>query len=144
MWHHSSLAVGDLDRAVDFYRRAFGFELLFAEKGMSDQIESMVGTSGLTCDIAQLRHARSDHLLELIAFRPPGPQPAELADKPVVPGAAHVAFFVDDLAAAMRRVEDLGAVRLGKVTRFSDGRSIYYREPAGSFFEIEQRDGDGP
>ena len=36
----------------------------------------------------------------------------------------------------------LGAVRVGKVTQFSKGRSVYYREPAGSFFEIERPDED--
>jgi predicted enzyme related to lactoylglutathione lyase len=138
MWHHSSLAVSDLDTAMDFYRQAFGFELLFAERNMSDQIESIAGIAGLTCDIAQLRVPQSAHVLELIAFRTPDPQPAGLGDKPVAPGAAHVAFYVDDLEATIRRVEALGAVRVGRVTRFSEGRSVYYREPAGSFFEIEQ------
>ena len=142
MWHHSSLAVGDLDMAMDFSRQAFGFDLVFRETDMTDQIASMVGVAGLTCDIAQLRNPQSDHVLELIAFRRPDPQPGAFGEKPIVPGAAHIAFYVDDLEATMRRVEALGAVRVGKVTQFSKGRSVYYREPAGSFFEIERPDED--
>ena len=143
-WHHSSLAVSDLDKAMNFYCRAFGFELDFSEKGMSDQIASIVGQEGVTCDIAQLRNSQSEHILELIAFHVPRSASMASLDRPMAPGMAHVAFYVEDLDAMMRQVEALGAVRLGEITQFSDGRSVYYREPAGSFFEMEQAAGDGP
>jgi catechol 2,3-dioxygenase-like lactoylglutathione lyase family enzyme len=134
VWHHTSLAVSDLDRAIEFYRRAFGYDLLFAERGMADQIARMTGIPGQTCDLAQLRAPVSSHVLELIAFR--GAAAGE--PKPLRPGAAHICFHVDDLEAALARVEGLGAVRLGEITRFDEGRSVYCREPAGSFFELEQ------
>ena len=138
-WHHTSLAVRDLDVATAFYRDAFGYELLFRERGMSRQIASMTGIDGLTCDLAQLRSARSDHLLELIAFHPPPPGAAPQPEgAPLRPGAAHVAFAVEDLDAALASVEALGAARLGRITEFSEGRSVYCREPAGSFFEMEE------
>jgi catechol 2,3-dioxygenase-like lactoylglutathione lyase family enzyme len=137
VWHHTSLAVSDLERAVDFYRRAFGYEVLYQERGMAEQIARMTGMPGLTCDLAQLRSPVSGHVLELIAFKGAGsgdPQPLR-------PGAAHVAFYVDDLEAALAKVERLGAVRLGEITQFDEGRSVYCREPAGSFFELEQLKG---
>jgi len=52
VWHHTSLAVTSLDSAVDFYRRAFGYELLFVERGMAEQIADMTGIAGLVCDLA--------------------------------------------------------------------------------------------
>ena len=138
-WHHTSLAVRDLDVATAFYRDAFGCELLFRERGMSRQIASMTGIDGLTCDLAQLRCARSEQVLELIAFRPPPPAGAlPPQSAPLRPGAAHVAFAVEDLDAALASVEALGAARLGRITEFSEGRSVYCREPAGSFFEMEE------
>ena len=51
--------------------------------------------------------------------------------RPVEPGAAHIAFYVDDLEATMRRIEDLGAVRLGEVTR---GPTEHGREQLGVAF----------
>ena len=133
-WHHTSLAVADLDRAIAFYAAAFGYRIAFLERGMEGQIRAMTGEPGLTCDIAQLQAPASGHVLELIAFhgRAPGPE------KPLAPGMAHVAFYVDDLETALAEVERLGAVRLGAITQFSDGRSVYCREPAGSFFEMEE------
>ena len=105
---------------------------------MSDQIADMAGIEGLTCDLAQLRSALGDHVLELIAFRPPerGTPPPEGA--PLRPGAAHIAFAVEDIEAALDAVEALGAARVGRIAEFDEGRSVYCREPAGSFFEMEE------
>ncbi|MDH3690748.1 MAG: VOC family protein [Gammaproteobacteria bacterium] len=141
-WHHTSLAVKDLSLAANFYQQAFGFEVQFEERGMQQQIEQMTGVSGLACDIAQLRSPCSNHVLELVAFNTNEADDWETDPEPIRPGMAHVAFYVDDLEAAATIVEDLGAVRLGEVTDFSDGRSVYYREPAGSFFEMEELDED--
>ena len=137
-WHHTSLAVRDLDAAVAFYRDAFGYEVSFAEWGLSEQIASMAGIEGLRCDLAQLRSAQGGHVLELIAFRRPGSALPPLPGAPLRPGAAHVAFAVEDLDAALAAVEALGAARIGAITHFSEGRSVYCREPSGSFFEMEE------
>ena len=81
-WHHTSLAVGDLDAGIAFYRDTFGYEVAFQEKGMSDRIARMTGIEGLTCDLAQLRSIYGEHVLALIAFRRPG------RDVPPLDGAA--------------------------------------------------------
>ena len=134
IWHHTSLAVSDLDLGIEFYRRAFNYDVLFEERGMSHQIARMTGIPGQLCDLAQMRSPVSGHVLELIAFTGVG----EGESKPIRPGAAHIAFYVDDLEEALSKVERLGAVRLGEITEFDEGRSVYCREPAGSFFELEQ------
>jgi catechol 2,3-dioxygenase-like lactoylglutathione lyase family enzyme len=129
-WSHSSLAVRDLDRAVAFYRDAFGFELVFEARALAGLIASIVGSPGLDCDLAQLRHSRSRHVLELIAFR--SPEAAVDARPPV----GHVAFTVADVDPALAAVSALGARPVGEVTRFPEGRSVYCREPGGSVFEL--------
>lgn len=136
VWHHTSLAVTDLDMAIAFYRAAFDCQIIFEERGMAGQIAAMTGIAGLTCDLAQLRMPVSDHVLELIAFR--GPQVPAADARPLRPAAAHIAFYVDDVDAAVAKVESLGAVRLGAITRFDEGRSVYCRAPGGSFFELEE------
>jgi catechol 2,3-dioxygenase-like lactoylglutathione lyase family enzyme len=131
-WEHSSLAVAGFDRALDFYRAAFGYELVFEDRGMTDLIERVAGVPGLECDLAQLRLPGSEHILELIAFRAP---PAEGS---VRPPSGHVAFQVADLDHALAEVLRLGAEQLGEVTAFPEGRSVYCREPAGSVFELSE------
>lgn len=134
---HSSLAVHDLDRAIEFYATAFEAEVVFSDHAMTDLIERTAGLPGLTCDLAQLRFPGTDHALELIAFHVPDPTRAD--DAPVRVGHGHVCFCVGDLDAAVARVEALGAARVGEVVVFPEGvRAIYMREPAGSVFELEE------
>lgn len=137
IWEHSSLAVDDLDRALAFYRVAFGYELVFEDRGMTGLIERVAGLPGLECDLAQLRLPGSQHGLELIAFRNPCAVGRER------PPTGHVAFQVVDLDRALKVVRELGAEQLGEVTVFPEGRSVYCREPAGSVFELcEVRPGE--
>ena len=136
-WHHTSLAVKNLDQAMSFYKAAFGFEeVIFEERGMTDQIRSMVGLPGLTCDIAQLRSPFSGQILELKAFQH---VPAGREDHgPTPAGAAHIALKVVDLNRALQEVRRLGAQPIGEITEFSDGRAVYCREPSGTVFELEE------
>ena len=136
-WVHSSLSVDDFETAIHFFEEAFGFEVLFKEEGMDQQIESITGTKGLVCDLVMLRSPVSGHVLELIEFKPTLGLP-EGDKRPFRPGASHLAFVVEDLAAAKSAVEALGATTLGEVTSFEDGPSIYCRIPGGAFIEIEQ------
>jgi catechol 2,3-dioxygenase-like lactoylglutathione lyase family enzyme len=131
-WSHSGLAVLDLDRSVAFYGAAFGFELVFEVRGMTELIERIAGVGGLGCDLAQLRRPGSRHVLELIAFRNPA---AEVEARPPV---GHVAFEVADVDPALAAVDALGAEQVGEVTRFPEGRSVYCREPGGSVFELAE------
>ena len=137
-WHHTSLAVTDIDLAIKFHRDAFGFEAIFEERGMAVQIASITGVPDLVCDLVQMRHSFADQALEFIAFRPGGADAPDPEPVPLRPGMAHVAFFVAKLEESLAVVEAHGAVRLGEITEFSDGRSVYCRAPGGSFFEMEE------
>lgn len=139
-WHHSSLVVKNLDLAISFYSAAFEFQVEFEERGIRKEISVITGISGLACDLAQLRRADTGHILELIAFHYPAKMSVENAKTPVFPGMAHIAFTVEDFDSVIDKVEQLGAKRVGDVAYFPEGRSAYFREPAGSFFEIEQLD----
>jgi predicted enzyme related to lactoylglutathione lyase len=129
---HSSLAVEDLDRAVAFYRAAFGCDVVFEDRRMTTLIEGVTGISGIECDLAILSLPATEQLLELIAFRNPS------APWDAAPPAGHIEFAVADLDTAITAVERLGAVVVGEVTTFPEGPSAYLREPGGSVFELTQ------
>lgn len=139
-WHHTGLVVDDLDTALAFYREAFGFEVVFEARGMTDLIQQIVGAEGLECDLAQLRSRLSGQVLELLAFR--GVPDDVDADLPVVPGRAHVAFKVVDLDAALAELDGRGAATLGAVTHFPEGRAVYCRERSGTVFELQEARSD--
>lgn len=72
-------------------------------------------------------------VLELLEF-----PTSSAKDKPIYAGAAHLSFAVDDLDAALARLEQLGGTRLGEVVVFAEGKSVYCIEPGGSFLELEE------
>jgi predicted enzyme related to lactoylglutathione lyase len=136
-WEHTALAVDDLKRATDFYRKAFGYEVCFEEHEVNDEMGSMVGLPSVMCDLAQLRSPISGHTLELTAFRN---LPPDRKVGPTQPGSGHVSFVVRKLPAALAAVEDAGATVVGDVTSFPDGsRRVYCRDPSGSVIELAER-----
>ena len=92
--NHAVLYVRDLDRSVDFYRRAFGFEEIAREGGM----------------MAFMRAAGSSnhHDLGLMAVGPDAPAPPRGST-----GLYHLAWEVgsiEDLAEARTTLANLGAL----------------------------------
>ena len=116
--NHAVLYVRDLDRSVDFYEKAFGFEEVAREGGA----------------MAFLRAAGSTnhHDLGLMAVGPDAPSSAGHSV-----GLYHLAWEVptiEDLAAAAVVLSELGAL-----TGMSDHgatKSLYGRDPDGIEFEI--------
>jgi len=116
--NHAVLYVRDLDRSVDFYRRAFGFEEIPRERGL----------------MAFLRASRSTnhHDLGLLALGPQaGPPPRGST------GLYHLAWEVpaiEDLAAAK---ETLAALRaLAGESDHGATKSLYGHDPDGNEFEV--------
>ena len=40
---HSGLSTKDLNGSIDFYEKAFGFEVIFKEENIKEEIESITG-----------------------------------------------------------------------------------------------------
>ncbi len=135
-WHHSSLTVDALDEAVGFYTGCLGYEVLFVAREIIAEADSILGVTGASADVAQLRLPGSQHTLELIEFRgvPPGHRPAG-------PGQAHVAYRTSDFDGALERALSAGARMLGEVTLFGDERAVYLHAPGGTVIELED---EGP
>jgi catechol-2,3-dioxygenase len=116
--NHAVLYVSDLDRSVDFYRQAFGFEEIAR---MGDRM-------------AFLRAAGSDNhhdlgLMAVGAAARPAPQGAT--------GLYHLAWEVatiDELADAAAALAELDA--LGGMSDHGATKSLYGRDPDGIEFEV--------
>lgn len=140
--HHASLSVGDLDAAMAFFTDAFGFVAEVVEHGLGEDIATMTGRPGVTCDFAQMRSAKVPVVLELIAFGSGRETRPEADPLPWRPGAGHVAFHVpaSGFDAALDRLAELGAERLGGVCTWPGGRACYLRTPGDAVIEIEALD----
>jgi len=116
--NHAVLYVRELDRSVDFYQRAFGFQEIAREGGM----------------MAFLRAAGSTnhHDLGLLAVGPQAPRPPRGST-----GLYHLAWEVPtikDLAASARVLSELGA--LTGASDHGATKSLYGRDPDHNEFEI--------
>ncbi len=116
--NHAVLYVRDLDRSVDFYRRAFGFQEVAREGGA----------------MAFLRAAGSQnhHDLGLFGLGPAAGQPPRGSV-----GLYHLAWEVptiEALATARARLTELGAL-VGESDHGAT-KSVYGRDPDGNEFEV--------
>jgi len=116
--NHAVLYVRDLDRSVEFYKAAFGFEEIAREGGM----------------MAFLRAAGSEnhHDLGLMAVGPKAPHPPRGAT-----GLYHLAWQVpsiEDLAAAREVLTGLDA--LSGQSDHGATKSLYGADPDGNEFEV--------
>ncbi len=116
--NHAVLYVRELDRSVDFYRRAFGFTEIARERGMMAFMRA--------------RGSSNHHDLGLLAVGADAPRPPRGST-----GLYHLAWQVptiDDLAAAARILSGMGA--LGGASDHGATKSLYGADPDGNEFEI--------
>lgn len=141
---HASLAVSDLDAAQAFFEAALGFETVLRADDLTDEVARLTGRDGLTVKLAQLSRGGDGCPLELIEFHDGETVPASGAA--AVP-LAHVCFGVADLDAAMARATRAGAMAMGAIVDFPEGRCAYLRVPGGAVIEFEEAlsaDGGAP
>ena len=115
--NHAVLFVRDLDRAVDFYRRAFGFEVI----------------SEMTGKAAFLRAQGSANHHDLGLFASSSPTRPPLG----TPGLYHLAWEVptiDDLAEARATLDEFSAL-IGESDHGAT-KSLYGKDTDGNEFEI--------
>jgi len=99
-----SLNVGDLRRAIAFYRDALGFAVAAEQDANPDWARLIAGTEA-RCRTARLRLGRQE--LELVAWDPPGtkyPPDSTAADL----WFQHVAIVTNDIEAAYQRLQQHG------------------------------------
>jgi glyoxylase I family protein len=114
---HVNITVGDLDRSVAFY---------------SDLLGLHVRWKGDIGDGLRGAHVGDDkQYLALFEAATEGRPTLDYAR----PGVNHVGFLVDDLDAARRRVEELGA-SLHHEADYHPGHRIYVFEPDGTEIEL--------
>jgi catechol 2,3-dioxygenase-like lactoylglutathione lyase family enzyme len=140
--HHVALATGQLDRMVDFYADALGFELVYRsawEKG-STQIDELVGLADSAARTAMLRSPSV--FVEMFEYSSPAAQPGD-QDRPVCDhGYTHFCLWVSDIDAEYARLQAAGM-------RFhcpphpapeppprGAVRSVYGRDPDGNVIEL--------
>ncbi len=132
---HVGFTVPDLDAAIEFFERALGADLLWK---LGPFHETPTGVKIKSINLAMLRLGPNINV-ELMAFDAESQQRTMPSN--IDYGAAHIAFFVDDIEAAAKSLKEQGAELLaGPLDAKGDvkqGERIwYFKTPWGAFMEI--------
>jgi methylmalonyl-CoA epimerase len=117
---HVAIAVNDLDAAIEWYREAFGAVVAHREKVESDGVEE-----------ALLQVAES-YVQLLTPTRDDSPVAKYLEKRGE--GIHHIGYRVDDCAAALQAIKDMGGSVLDEAPRpGSRGTTVAFVHPKTSF-----------
>lgn len=140
--HHIGWTVPNLSEATAFLRDVLGCEHLFTTQAGEPMDETAAAAlnlrAGARCKgISMLKAGGA--LIELFQYEAEGQQTEPPANSDI--GGAHLAFAVDDLEAATRRVEAAGGqvcspVNAAKSQGFEGLLWVYFVAPWGQTFEL--------
>ncbi len=145
-YFHFSFTVSNLERSIAFYRDVVGMKLVHTMVHDQPYTSVQVGFKDALLKVALftiegIPESRSGHLLELIEYVNPRGEPTDTTTNR--PGAAHLAFQVDDLRAAYERMKALGVRFKSEPVRITAGRNeggwtVYFLDPDNITLEMVQ------
>jgi catechol 2,3-dioxygenase-like lactoylglutathione lyase family enzyme len=143
---HFSFTVSDIEQSVVFYRDILGMKLVHRMIHDQPYTSVQVGFPNALLKVALFTiegfpATRSGHLLELIEYVNPRGEPTDTSTNR--PGAAHLAFQVDDLQAEYSRLRALGVRFKSEPVRITAGRNeggwtVYFLDPDNITLEMIQ------
>ncbi|MGF1616781.1 MAG: VOC family protein [Acidimicrobiia bacterium] len=144
-WHFS-FTVADLDRSVEFYCELMRMELVHTQVQDNAYTRRLVGYPDAVLRVAQLRLPGvglpiSGHQLELVQYEEPVLDPGD--QEIGRPGAAHLAFAVDDIHEWYARLRRADVQFFSPPNRITAGKNeggwaVYFRDPDRNVLEALQ------
>jgi catechol 2,3-dioxygenase-like lactoylglutathione lyase family enzyme len=131
------VTVSDLDRAVDFYARVLGFELLSEVEVVGPEYDRLQGVFGVRMRVARLRLGQE--VIELTEYLAPRGRPVPAGSRSHDRWFQHIAIVVSDMDRAYahlrrHRVEhaSVGPQRLPDWNAAAGGiQAFYFKDPDG-------------
>jgi predicted enzyme related to lactoylglutathione lyase len=140
---HTNVIAKDWQALARFYEQVFGCVLVPPERDLQGpQVDSGTGLAGAHIRGVHLRlpgHGDAGPTLEIFSYEE---MPEHLPPAINRPGLAHLAFAVDDVAAARTAVLTAGGKAVGEVvtTAVSTGARVtwcYVTDPEGNIIELQ-------
>ncbi|CAN5356351.1 VOC family protein [soil metagenome] len=141
---HVGLTVPDINEACDFFEKILGAEVLFTAakdfKGEGNWMKEHLNVDP-SAVVKEFRYVRCGNGTNLEVFQYEAPNQAK---KPLLNsdiGGHHLAFYVDDMDAAVAFLKKNGVKVLGEPTSYTDGPNLgltwcYFLAPWGLQLEI--------
>lgn len=101
---HIGIPVSDMQRSLAFYKETLGFEPLFIAQGEGDALSEAVGVPNANLSFSFLQAGNT--IVELLQYHTPIGRAQDRMNCDV--GAVHIAFEVDDIEDAYKRLTAKG------------------------------------
>ena len=122
--HHIAIICSDYRRSLEFYTEVLGFRVI-AEHYRAER-------KSYKTDLA----LNDDYVVELFSF----PEPPQRVTNPEAAGLRHLAFEVDDIAAAVAELDRLQIAHEAiRTDEYTSRRFIFFRDPDGLPIELYER-----
>lgn len=139
--NHVGVSVSNLERAVGFYRDAFGMQIVAQRSFGGERDETILRLKGARGSVATV--GLGDIEIELFEFASPQPKPSD-PNRPVCDhGITHFCLQVTDLHGEYARLKAAGVLFHCPPVDFPGGRATYGRDPDGNVFELVEIFGGG-
>lgn len=138
---HVNVIAHDWRRLAEFYETVFGCVPVPPERDQRGEwLDRLTGVPGTHIRGVHLRLPGGSATLEIYGYGDAAPR---VSIGPNTPGFSHIAFMVDDLDAAVRRVQDGGGGEWGEagevdIAGIGRLRLQYLTDPEGNIIEIQQ------
>jgi catechol 2,3-dioxygenase-like lactoylglutathione lyase family enzyme len=142
---HVNLVVNDLEKMTAFYRDVLGLAVTKHVTISGEWIGKTVGLGDVEGDVVYLDFPAGPRI-ELIRYNRPTIERPAGVDRPNAPGIRHLAFRIDDIDAAARRLQLAGVKLFSDVQTVPDSqvtyaggvrkRLVYFQDPEGNLLEL--------
>ncbi|MGI2328072.1 VOC family protein [Planococcus sp. YIM B11945] len=142
---HVGLAVPDLERAIDYYSKVFGFYVLAGPFKFNEELDTQ---PHMTKDLfgPEVKKMRNVHLMssggvgiELFEFQ----KPSIVEETPSArSGFFHICLIVEDLVETIERIVLHGGKQTSRIWNLSDDKPyymVYTTDPFGHIIELYSR-----
>jgi glyoxylase I family protein len=134
--HHTALSTPDLERAVDFYRDLFGFQLEF-EFAWDETNENFKRTHAAPETAGRVAMiSRDGARLEIFEYEKPAPRPLASVPGNADHGLCHFCIQVEDIDTEYARLEAAGMPFLSGPVPQGNVKCCYGRDPDGNIIEL--------
>ena len=137
---HVGISVRNLNESVKFYTEVLGMEEGLRTRHKGDKVSRVVAVEDAEVDVCYV--TKGQHRLELIEYKNKDQAKLNTTYKSQDdPGLVHIAFIVDDVDEAYRKIKGLGYEfnSAPMVTRENGPKIAFFRGPDNVIIELYQK-----
>lgn len=134
---HIGIVVGDLKKAIRFYKDTFGLRIRKEALESGEYIDTILGIKGVNVRTVKMIASNGD-LIELLSYKS---HPEKSLGKKICDmGYSHIAFTIDDIEREYRRLKKKGVEFNSSPQLSPDGKAtvVFCRDMEGNFIELVQ------